>query len=169
MQDRSAAIAGTLSSFAETIPLQINVFDRDTGRRQTFRADIVNSTELTTAIASVVALEAMDRAIDRIGSGTARVIMQISGEELPKRVVRDNLYFSHSDIAATSLTEFLTGLEAIVSNEFENVKITSIRLDAEVEKERWTARIVEAVPLRKTFTRRNCRRAGAPPALPARS
>ena len=75
--------------------------------------------------------------------------MQISGEELPKRVVRDNLYFSHSDIAATSLTEFLTGLEAIVSNEFENVKITSIRLDAEVEKERWTARIVEAVPLQQ--------------------
>ena len=149
LQDRSAAIAGTLSSFAETIPLQINVFDRDTGRRQTFRADIVNSTELTTAIASVVALEAMDRAIDRIGSGTARVIMQISGEELPKRVVRDNLYFSHSDIAATSLTEFLTGLEAIVSNEFKNVKITSIRLDAEVEKERWTARIVEAVPLQQ--------------------
>lgn len=149
LQDRSAAIAGTLSSFADTIPVQINVFDRDTGKRQTFRADIINSTELTTQIASIVALEAMDRAIDRIGSGTARVIMQISGEQLPKRVVRDNLYYSHSDIAATSLTEFLTGLEAIVSNEFEDVTITSIRLDAEVEKERWTARIVEARALQQ--------------------
>lgn len=149
LQDRSAAIAGTLSSFAETIPLQINVFDRDTGKHHTFRADIVNSSELTTAIASVVALEAMDRAIDRVGSGTARVIMQITGEELPKRVVRDNLYYSHTDIAATSLTEFLTGLEAIVSNEFEDVRITSIRLDAEVEKERWTARIVEARALQQ--------------------
>lgn len=149
LQDRSAAIAGTLGSFADTIPVQINVFDRDSGRRETFRADIVKSNELTTNIAAVVALEAMDRAIDRLGSGTARVIMQISGDELPKRVVRDNMYYSHSDIAATSLTEFLTGLEAIVSNEFEDVQITNIRLDAEVEKERWTARIVEARPMQQ--------------------
>lgn len=147
LQDRSAAIAGSLSSVADTIPVQINVFDRDANYRQTFSADIIKSSELTTNIASVVALEAIDRAIDRLGSGTSRVIMQVSGNELPKRIVRDNMYYSHSDIAATSLTEFLTGLEAVVSNEFEDVQITSIRLDVEVEKERWTARIVEANPV----------------------
>lgn len=150
LQDRSAAIAGTTASFADTIPVQVNVFDRDGGRRQSFRAEIVRSNELTTGVAGSVALEAIDRAIDRLGSGTARVIMQISGEELPKRIVRDNMYYSHSDIAATALTEFLTGLEAVVSNEFEDVRITNIRLDVEVEKERWTARIVEAVPKQKS-------------------
>lgn len=146
LQDRGAAIAGTTSSFADTLPVQINVFDRDAKQRETFRVDIVRSEELTAAVAGVVSLEAIDRAMDRLGSGTARVIMQISGEGLPKRIVRDNMYYSHSDIAATSLIEFLIGLEAIVTNEFQDVRITDIRLDVEVEEERWTARIVQAVP-----------------------
>lgn len=150
LQDRSAGIAGTMQSQADTIPVQINVFDRDANRRRTFRVDIVRSDELTTSVAAVVALEAIDRTIDRLGSGTARVIMQINGDGLPKRIVRDNMYYSHTDIAATALTEFLTGLEAVVSNEFERVRISNIRLDVDVEKERWTARIVEAVPRQST-------------------
>lgn len=146
LQDRGAAIAGTLASYADTLPIQINVFDRDANRRQSFRVDVVRSEELLTAIAGVVSLEALDRALDRLGSGTSRVIMQIAGDGLPKRIVRDNMYYSHSDIAATSLIEFLIGLEAVVSNEFEKVRLTNIRLDVEVEEERWTARIVQAVP-----------------------
>lgn len=146
LQDRSAAIAGTTASFADTIPVQINVFERDANRRDTFNVEIARNEVLTTGVAGVVSLEALDRSMDRLGRGTARVIMQIAGDGLPKRIVRDNMYYSHSDIAATSLTEFLIGLEAVVSNEFADVRLTSIRLDVEIEEERWTARIVQATP-----------------------
>lgn len=145
-QDRSAAIAGTTASTADTVPIQIHVFDRDADARDTFLSDIIRHDGLTSTVAGVVALEAVDRTIDRLGGGTARVIMQITGENLSRRVVRDNMYYSHSDIAATSLVEFLSGLEAIMSNEFADVNLSNLRLDVEVEEKRWTARIVHAAP-----------------------
>lgn len=143
-QDRTAAIAGVAGALPETISLVIHVLDRDLGSREQFRVELVQSELLTMPLTAIASLEAIDRAIDRLGPGTARTVMQISGDGLPRRVVRDNLYYSQGDVAAAALIEFLTGVQALAVNEFQDVRLTNLRLDVEVEQARWTARIVPA-------------------------
>src|SRR5690606_6990174 len=80
LQDRGAAVAGLLDRRPETLALEVRVNDRDRRVEREFHAEIVRDRELTVPLAVVAALEAVDRALDRLGSGTARVRLRIEGE-----------------------------------------------------------------------------------------
>ena len=145
-QDRGAAIAGELGPLPYMVPVSVTVHDRDRGISRTMEFSIVNDERLLVDLAVAGALSALDRSLDRLGPGTSRVVFQIRGEGMPRPLVRDNMWYSQFDVAAASLIEFLEAVELVVHNRFAPLTITRIQVVAEVEEQRWTARIEEATP-----------------------
>lgn len=145
-QDRGAAIAGELGPLPYMVPVSVTVHDRDRGTSRTTEFSIVNDERLLVELAVAGALSALDRSLDRLGPGTARVVFQIRGEGMPRPLVRDNMWYSQFDVAAAALIEFLEAMDLVVHNRFAPLTITRIQVVAEVEEQRWTARIEEATP-----------------------
>lgn len=146
LQDRSAAVAGRLGREPRMIPVSVSVHDVDRDVVQTFQFEVVTDDALLVDLVTSGALAALDRGLDRLGRGTARVVFQIDGEELPRPLVRDNLYYSDRDVAAVALLEFVEAVSLVVNNRFSPVDIQRIQLTAQVEEQRWTAHIESAAP-----------------------
>lgn len=143
-QDRAAAVGGRLGSMPSFIPLSLRVRDVDTGRITETNVEVARDELLTVPLVAVAALQGLDRSIDRIGAGTAQVTFEIEGDGLSKKITRDNMVYSPFDVSAMALFETLDALEMVLSNPFEAVRATGVRLDLRVETARKTARIEKA-------------------------
>ena len=146
VQDRGAGVVGQLGRAPKTLDLKVKVVDKDLGTTKEFKAQIVNEPNLIVSLVSAAALQGLDVGIDRLGSGTARVVYQISSQELSQPVVRDNMFYSPLDISAVSLAETLETLHLLNDNEFQAIDIEAIEINAQVEAARRTAFIEKAVP-----------------------
>lgn len=150
LQDRGAGVAGLLGEPPQTVKLSVNVFDHTLDRQTAFEVEIINNEALLVELAASAVLEAIDRGIDRIGAGWARVNIYMDGAGLPRPIERENVFYSAYDIAAELLGEFLWGLQEFARNEFRAIDFEEIRIDVEVSEQRRTARLVSAVPKQKT-------------------
>lgn len=148
-EDRRAAVAGRTGVTPDAIGISVTVEDVTGGRTRTLRARVVRDDMLTVPLMAITALEALDRGLDRIGPGTARVIYRIKGRELPGSGVfaRDHMDYSAFDISARLLGDFLGTLQTLLSNRFQDIGVTSVELHVQVSQARQTARIVRARPL----------------------
>lgn len=148
-QDRAAAVGGRFDEGPAVLHLSVDVLDQDAGRRGRFAVEIPRTGRMTPILASIAALEGIDRGIDRIGPGTASVRLRIEGEDLPFPFERENLFYSDADIAAWSVSELAFLLQEILDNEFTEVALSGLSLEVEIEEGRRTARIEEAAPARR--------------------
>ncbi|MFO7820022.1 MAG: SpoIVB peptidase S55 domain-containing protein [Halanaerobacter sp.] len=134
-QDRTAGLAGKVEKFPNVVPLEIEVVDNNLARSKTYNLQIIHDEKLLTKLSSTVLLQAIDTTIDRKGEGTAEVSIEIVSNDLDdNRLVRDNLYYSGSDIAANSLEDFMQVLGLLTNNPFERVNFANIKLRVEVSK-----------------------------------
>ncbi len=141
--------------------------DRDRDVAGTTKFEIVSDDSFTVDLATTGALAALDRSIDRLGRGTARVVFRIEGEGMPRPLVRDNLYYSDRDIAALSLLEFVEAISLVVNNRFSPVDVTRIQLTAQIEEQRWTAHVEQRRARQAgSASRRDRRHRGATAAVP---
>ncbi|NMB24757.1 MAG: hypothetical protein GX986_04420 [Firmicutes bacterium] len=145
-QDRGAGVAGHLGRLPSTVDLKVKVTDKDLATTREFRAQVANDPGLMVSLVSAAALQGIDQGIDRIGSGTSRIVYQISGQGLPQPLVRDNMFFSPIDISAVSLAEVLETLQLLNDNEFQAIKLDSVEITAQIEGARRTAFIEKATP-----------------------
>lgn len=147
LEDRSWGVAGSFGAPPPTIPMTATVTDRDRADRvTTVKADAVNDPDLLGTLLGAAALEAMDRGIDRLGKGTARVTVAFESPGLPGgRMVRENTFCSQTDVSAAALGEFLDGVDLVLNNEFAAVNLSSVSITAEVSGERKTATVEKAV------------------------
>lgn len=146
VQDRGAAVGARLGATPEMIPVTISVHDADRDKTSLRQFEIVRDHEYTVALATSGALALLDRSVDRLGRGTARIVFRIEGEGLDRPLIRDNLYYSDFDITALSLLEFMEAVSLVVNNRFQPVDITRIHLSAQVEEDRHTAHVEQARP-----------------------
>lgn len=146
LQDRGAGVGGRLGPLPYMVPVSITLRDRDRDLEITRQFSVVNDEILLPSLAVYGALGALDRMLDRMGPGTARVVFQIRGEGMPRPLVRDNMFYSEFDVAAVSLVEFMEAVELVVNNRFAPVTLTAVQLVADVEQKRWTAHIESAEP-----------------------
>lgn len=148
-QDRRAAVAGVSGQQPDSIALSVQLEDETAGRATLLQAHIVRDDLLTVPLAAIATLEALDRGLDRIGPGTARVIYRIRGSNLPGNgsFSADNMYFSRVDISARLLTDLLDALQALMFNRFQDVHVDAIDVQVQVEQAQRTAAIVQARPL----------------------
>ncbi len=145
-QDRAVGLGGGLGSQPEYVSVNIQVRDRDTDIRQTFNVEVVKEPSIMVPLVISSAYQSVDATLDRLGAGTSFVRLEFTAKDFSQRMIRENLFYSDSDIAVWSLTDLLSGLELLVNNNLQEVDLQDVRVEVEVGQERKTATIEKAVP-----------------------
>ncbi|QJW45992.1 peptidase S55 SpoIVB [bacterium BFN5] len=144
-QDRSAGIAGQLDKYPSIVPIRIKVTDEQLGRTQDLAVQVVHDEQLVPALAATSVFNAVDKTIDRVGPGTARVSFEIMARDMPGEVIkRENMFYSPGSIGELTVAEFFDAMNLLANNKFNPVEIMDVKINISVSEERRTASIVEA-------------------------
>lgn len=150
-QDRSAGVGGVIGSFPPVIKYDVKVVDRDRKSVSEYNFEVVRSRLFTNRFATSALLGVLDRGIDRIGTGTSRVLYRLYPKGM-EPIVRDNMYYSSVDITAVSLGEVLELTDLLMENEFQAVDLEKVELEVEISSNRKTAVIERVKPDRRVVS-----------------
>lgn len=142
-EDRPAAIGGTIGRYPRVFGVRVRVTDADTGISRRFNFQVVTSKALAPALVMLGAQEAIERALNRSGEGTAMVHMALRGRELADSIVRENLFYSDTDIAQQALTEVPQAMRLMFDNDFADVGPSDMDMDVRVTRQQETAAITD--------------------------
>jgi len=144
-QDRGAAIAGYLGRYPTIIPVRIIVKDNDTGRIQDSAVQVIKDEQLSSILSATTMFNVIDKTIDRVGPGTAKVSFEISGRNMPVEVItRENMFYSPASIGEAAVGEFLDAMVMLTGNQYNPVDLMDVKIHVSVSEERRTATIMEA-------------------------
>ena len=147
-QDRGAGVAGEMNRFPGIVPMRMNIRSADSGDGREMAVQIVQDEEIMPILATASLLNAIDKAIDRTGSGTARIAFEVAARGMPGETYkRENMFFSPENVAEAALAEFYELVAFLASNPHNPVTIMDIRADIDVSPDRRTARILSARPV----------------------
>jgi hypothetical protein len=152
-EDRRAGVGGRVGALPAMVAIRVSVNDRDRGRASVIGTKVVRDPQLGPLFALSAALDAIDRAMDRVGEGTARVRMTLRGRGFDAPLVRENVYYHARDIGTAALVELPEALRLLFSNEFVRTGPVDVNIDVDVEGKRHTATITEAVADRTNVRR----------------
>jgi cell division septation protein DedD len=152
-EDRRAGIGGRVGALPPMVAIRVVVHDRDRNRVGVIGTKVVRDQQLGPLFALSAALDAIDRAMDRVGEGTARVRLTLRGRGLDSPLVRENVYYHARDIGTASLVELPEALRLLFANEFVRTGPIDVHVEVEVEGTRQTATITEAVAERSNVRR----------------
>lgn len=151
LKDRTAGVAGELYRYPSVVPLRITVLDKDRDQILRTNVQLVREEEFLLPLTMVSSLEAIDRAVDRIGRGTAEIRIELTAHGLPGKVLmRENVYNSQMDIASVAIMELGQIMSLLTFNPFKDVEFIDIKVDAEVTRELLMATIKEIHVLNET-------------------
>ena len=145
-QDRAVGLGGSLGGQPEYVSVNIQVRDRDRDIRRTFSVEAVKEPSILVPLVISSAYQSVDATLDRLGAGTSFVRLEFTAKDFSQRMIRENLFYSDSDIAVWSLTDLLSGLELLVNNNLQEVDLQEVRIEMEINQGRKTATIEKAVP-----------------------
>ena len=147
-QDRGAGIGGEMNRFPGIVPMRMKIRSADLATDRDMAVQIVQDEEIMPILATAALLNAIDKAIDRSGSGTARIRFEIAGRGMPGETYkRENMFYSPENVSEASLAEFYEFLAFLATNPHNPVTVMDIQAEIEVRPERRTARILSAKPL----------------------
>ena len=145
-QDRYAGVSGTLGEFPAVVPVEIAVEDAQTGKKNTYRAQIAYDEELLPTLGSAISYAAMDRTVDRQGIGSARVDFEITTDAVDGgKLQRSNMFYNGADVGPAAVSELGQALGLLCSNEEKEVGIFGIRVQVRMDMARQTASIESAI------------------------
>jgi hypothetical protein len=140
-QDRFTGIAGTRGVFPTLVPARSTVTNPDI--RRTFRGATFALPGVPFFRPSIVAfiafLSQLDRALLKIGEGSAELTWTIRGTRAGGETFtfrRSNMFFDEFDVSLASLFEFLSNAFAIDENPFEPVELTGFSLAGTIDERR---------------------------------
>jgi hypothetical protein len=142
-EDRRSAIAGRLGVLPLMVGVRTKVTDADRGRSTTVTTQVLRDTQLGPVLTLSSALEAVDRALDRVGEGTARVRITMRARGLDGPLVRENVFYHPRDIGAAAMLELPEALRLLFANEFVRTGPLDVAIDVEVHQRRQTAAVTE--------------------------
>ncbi|NLM41766.1 MAG: hypothetical protein GX199_05600 [Firmicutes bacterium] len=145
-QDRTAGVGGLLGTAVDYVPISIAVTDTERGIRKNYYVEAVKDEQVLLPLVLSSAYQSIDAALDRIGDGTAYVRLEFVSKDFGQRMIRENLFYSDSDIAVWSLVDLVSGLELLLTNNLQAVDLQQIKIEVEVSRERKTATIEKATP-----------------------
>lgn len=144
-QDRKAGIAGTVGQYPAVIPMRITVTDTDVNKIQDDAVQVVQNEELAPILSATTAYSVMEKAMDRIGAGSAKVSFEISARNMPGETLRrENMFYSPVNIGEMAVSEFFEALNLLMTNPYNPVDIMDVKMQVTVNQERQTASIVSA-------------------------
>lgn len=144
-QDRGSGIAGEVGSYPAVIPLGVHVEDSNLGTSRDASVQIIPDEQLAPSLAATTVYSVMEKVMDRIGSGTAKVSFEISARNMPGEVLkRENMFFSNANIGEAAVAEFLEAMSILAGNKYSQVDIMDVNVNVSVSSEQRTASITEA-------------------------
>ena len=147
-QDRGAGIGGEMNRFPGIVPMRMKISAAELASERDMAVQIVQDEEIMPILATAALLNAIDKAIDRSGSGTARIRFEVAGRSMPGETYkRDNMFYSPENVSEAALAEFYEFLAFLAANPHNPVTVMDIQAEVEVSPERRTARILSAKPL----------------------
>jgi hypothetical protein len=151
LQDRGSGIAGKIDLYPDVLPVLVTVNDGRRGINKTYSMHIAYNELFASYLTQAAVVSAVEKAIDRKGEGTARVRFVLKAQDLPegKQIVRDNMFYSMTDIGEVLSGELVAGMNLLARNRFREVMVTDASVYVEVLPERNTATILSARPLVK--------------------
>jgi hypothetical protein len=105
---------------------------------------VLRDTQLGPVLTLASAVEAIDRALDRVGEGTARVRITMRAQGLDGSLVRENVFYHARDIGAAAMLELPEALRLLFANEFVRTGPVDVAIDVEVGQRRQTAAVTES-------------------------
>ncbi len=145
-QDRAVGIGGVLGQSPNYVPITITVRNGDENISHQYYVEAAAEASLMAPLVISSAYQGIDAALDRVGAGTSYVRLEFETASLSQRMIRENVFYSDSDIAVWSLTDLLDGLELLNNNNLQDVDLDHIQIDVEIVEERRTATIEKATP-----------------------
>jgi len=144
-QDRGAGIAGELGKEASCIPMHITVQDTTMGLTRNAEVQVVQDEQLSPILAATAVFSEIEKTIDRVGSGTARVSFELSARNMPGTVFkRQNMFYSDSNIDELAVSEINELLTLLASNQFQPVDVLDLKVNVAVDAAQRTATIMQA-------------------------
>ncbi|MCE5286568.1 MAG: peptidase S55 SpoIVB [Pelosinus sp.] len=144
-QDRGSGIAGEVASYPAIIPMSIHVQDKNLENTREANVQLVRDEQLVPALAATTVFSVMEKAMDRVGPGTAKVSFAISARNMPGEVLkRENLFYSAGNVGEAAVGEFLEAMSILMGNKYNQVDIMDVKVNVSVSDEQRTASIVEA-------------------------
>lgn len=142
-EDRRAGLGGRIGVLPRLVGVRVRVADLDRGETVTLTSQVVADAQLGPLLALITAIEAVDRGLDRVGEGTARIRLELRGRGLDGPLVRENAFYHPRDIGSAALLELPEALRLLFANEFVRTVPADITLDAAIGRQRQTATITE--------------------------
>lgn len=143
-QDRGAGIAGRLGRYPRLFNVRVVVTDQDSGTRFQLGAHMVRRRDLARLFAPLVALSATEQARGQAGGeGTATVKITLRAKGLGAPIVRENMFFSTSDIATASVLDIVDAMELAFYNDVRALEPFDLTVESVLTRKRVTATIVD--------------------------
>ena len=137
-QDRSSGIGGNQGKLPTTIPLFITVNDTGRGQGASMRLEVVEDERLAPAIVEAAVVNALSKACDRNGGGTARLRFTITGVDSKKQnlsIQRENMFYSSDAILKNVNAELSEAMTILMQNKFEAVQLYGINVEAQLSEQ----------------------------------
>ena len=150
VQDRQAAIAGTIGSHPSYIPVNANIQTMD-GKVHSTPYEVIRHRDFSTLYTLIPLWYIIDGIEIYSGDHSVNVEAKILLKDKPnltsREIVRRNVY-SSSGSPGFQATRALTPLFSLIGNQYEKIEVERIDLDVKMEDKRKTA-VIEAVRIDK--------------------
>jgi hypothetical protein len=143
-QDRSAGLAGRFGKMPVMLPVVVQVTDQDTGNEVVLKTSVVLDADMTPTLASMAVIEGLDRALDRVGAGSAKIDLEVLTAGSRADLRRQNLFYHRTDVASIAIMDLLGYLNFLFRNNFEDVRPLAVNVSAVVCKDNFSAVITDA-------------------------
>ena len=146
-QDRQAGILGRIGESPNLLPVLVKVDDLDAKTSRECHFQVSNNEQIYRDLITAGVTDAIDQTIDRVGSGTARVVIKISVAERNEPLVYENLFYG-KDIAVSCLKDLRNILDLLAGNELNALNLRELEIGVEIQNNQATARIIKLEPER---------------------
>ena len=150
VQDRQAAIAGTIGSHPSYIPVNANIQTMD-GKVHSTPYEVIRHRDFSTLYTLIPLWYIIDGIEIYSGDHSVNVEAKILLKDQPnltsREIVRRNVY-SSSGSPGFQATRALTPLFSLIGNQYEKIDVERIDLDVKMEDKRKTA-VIEAIRIDK--------------------
>ncbi len=141
VEDRQDGILGRFGEFPNLIPVTVIVKDIDRNISRTSSFQVIDNEQMYKDLIISGVTDAIDQTIDRVGSGTALVKIQVELSNDNRQLTRENLFYG-KDIAVSCLQDLRALLGLLTTNEFSPVVLKSVTVSIDIQEKQNTARII---------------------------
>ncbi len=145
-QDRVVGLGGTLGQFPRMFGIRVVVRDLDHGRTETLGAQAITRTDLAESLVPVTVLSLVQRAMDSVAGGSAKVRLALRARGIPREIVREDLAYDIGDIATASVLDVPGATQLLFGNFLQALDPVRMTVEIEVSAKPNTALLVRAVP-----------------------